>query len=246
MMHAPPRANGNNPPRQAERGFSLVEVLVALGILGFLMSGVLGSSGGTAMQAIEVLNVTTATQLVESVVLDLEEEYRLDGFPTNQLEGRKCELPRGFDSFDCEYDLLALEIGSDNIGALGQDANENVNQSPLMTAFCSGGPNGDMPVDPAMALANLAATGQDVPTALAAFQALLDPGFTQICGINLERMCTNTAMISSFIPTIIEQAAKATRKLIVRLRWGEEGDPERELTIETFITAVPEAEEVTP
>jgi len=237
---------GSNRSSHSNRGFSLVEVLVALGILGFLMSGVLGSSGGTAMQAIEVLNVTTATQLVESVVLDMEEEYRLDGFPTNQLEGRDCELPRGFDSFHCEYDLLALEIGADNLGALGQDANENVNQSPLMTAFCTGGPNGDMPVDPAMALANLAATGQSLPTALAAFQALLDPGFTQICGINLDRMCTNTAMISSFIPTIIEQAAKATRKLIIRLRWGEEGDPERELIIETFITAVPEAEEVAP
>lgn len=226
-----------------EAGFSLVEVLVALGILGFLMSGVLGSSGGTAVQAIEVLNVTSATQLMESVVLDLEEEYRLDGFPTNQLEGRDCELPRGFENFDCEYDLLGLEIGTDNLGSLGQDANNNVGQSPLMTAFCSGGPNGDMPVDPAIALANLAATGQSLPTALAAFQALLDPGFTQICGINLERMCMNTSMITSFIPNIIELAAKATRKLRVRLSWGEKGDPERTLEIETFITAVPEAEE---
>lgn len=230
-------------PVRDEQGFSLIEVLVALGILGFLMSGVLGSSGGTAMQAVEVLNVTTATQLVESVVLDLEEEYRLDGFPTNQLEDRKCELPRGFETFDCTYDLLALEIGADNLGALGQDANNNVNQSPLMSAFCTGGPNGDMPVDPALALANLASTGQSLPGALMAFQALLDPGFTQICGINLERMCTNTAMISSFIPTIIEQAAKATRKLRVRLAWGESGDPDRTLEIETFITAVPEAEE---
>lgn len=230
-------------PRAGERGFSLIEVLVALGLLGFLMSGVLGSSGGTALQAVEVLNVTTATQLVESVVLDLEEEYRLDGFPTNQLEGRRCELPRGFDSFDCEYDLLMLEIGADNLGALGQDANNNVNQSPLMTAFCSGGPNGDMPVDPAMALASLASAGQTLPASMLAFQALLDPGFTQICGINLERMCMNTTMISSFIPTIIEQAAKATRKLVVKIRWGPEGDADRTLQIETFITSVPEAEE---
>lgn len=247
-----PRGTRGGPPRRvaASRGFSLVEVIFAMGILAMLMTGVLASSGGTAQKAVDVLDITTASQLVESVVLDLEEEYRLDGFPTNSLEGRRCEVPRGFERYECEYDLLMLEIGADNLGSLGADANENVNQSPLMTAFCSGGPQGDMPVDPATALANLASTGMELPAALAAFQALLDPGFNQICGINLERMCQNTMMISSFIPTIIEQAAASTRKLVVRLSWGDAGDPDKRLEIETFITSVPEAEkeqgEVTP
>jgi prepilin-type N-terminal cleavage/methylation domain-containing protein len=229
-----------------ERGFSLIEVVAAMGILAFLLTGVLASSGGTAQQSIEVLDLTTASQLVESVVLDLEEEYRLDGFPTNQLENRSCDVPRGFERYRCEYDLLMLDIGADNLGSLGADANENVNQSALMTAFCSGGPEGDLPVDPATALANLAATGMQVPEALAAFQALLDPGFNQICGINLDRMCQNTAMISSFIPTIIEQAAASTRKLVVRLSWGEPGEVDTQLQIETFITSVPKAEETSP
>ncbi len=230
--------------RQEVRGFSLIEVLVSMSILAFLMSGVLQSSGGTAKEAVEVLNVTSASQLVESVVLDLEEEYRLDGFPTNELNGRQCELPRGFERFDCEYDLLMLEVGTDNMGTLGAEANESINQSPLMQAFCTGGPNGDMPVDPTLALANLASTGVELPTALAAFQALLDPGFTQICGINLERMCMNTTMITSFIPTIIEAAAAATRKLVVRIRWGEDDNPDRVLSIETFITAISQAEKL--
>ena len=235
---------GGRPTRvfSGQRGFSRIELVVALGILAFLMTGVLASSGGTATQAIEVLDVTTASQLVESVVLDLEEEYRKDGFPTNQLEGRKCEVPRGFDRYRCEYDLLALEINGDNLGAKGAEANENVNKSPLMAAFCTGGPQGDQPVDPTTALANLAAGGAQVPGALVAFQALLDPGFNQICGINLERMCQNTQNITMFIPTIIEQAAKSTRKLIVRLRWGDRDDADKLLESETFITAVPEAE----
>jgi len=232
--------------KHRERGFSLLEVVIAMGILAFLLTGVLASSGTTAQNSVEVFDLTTASQLVESVVLDLEEEYRVDGFPTNQLEGRKCEVPKGFERYECEYDLLMLEVGADNIGKMGSDANDNMSKSPLMSAFCAGGPNGDAPVDAETAMANLASQGVELPAAMGAFNALLIPGFRDICGINLERMCSNTAMISSFIPTIIEQAAASTRKLIVRLSWGTPGDPNTQLEIETFITSVPEAEETKP
>ncbi|MCC6620251.1 MAG: type II secretion system protein [Deltaproteobacteria bacterium] len=234
------------PPVARARGFSLIEVLVAMAMLAFLMSAVASNSGTSLENSSEVFSVTNASQLMESIVLDIEEEYRIDGFPTNQLEGRECEVPRGFeDMFECEYDLLSLELGTDNIGSLGAEANESIASSPLMSAFCGGGPQGGQPVDPAIALAALA-TQPDIG-ALAAFKALLDPGFNQICGINLEKMCQNTQLITSFIPTIIEQAALSTRKLVVRLTWG---GPDRaawqKMEIETFITAVPEAEPEAP
>ncbi|MFO0751057.1 MAG: type II secretion system protein [Myxococcota bacterium] len=234
-------------PARTGRGFSLVEVLMAMAILAFLMSAVASTSGTSMEKSSEVFSVTQASQLMESIVLDIEEEYRLEGFPTNSLEGRDCEIPREFEGmFTCEYDLLALEIGSDNLGSLGAEANDSITTSPLMTAFCGGGPQGGQPVDPMTALANLAGSGQDI-SALAAFKALLDPGFNQICGINLEKMCQNTSLITSFIPTIIEQAAKSTRKLIVRLKWGGSGSaentPDEKMEIETYITAVPEAED---
>ena len=50
-------------------------------------------------------------------------------------------------------------------------------------------------------------------------------------------------LIASFIPTIIEQAAQSTRKLRVRIAWDERGQANKTLEIETYITAVPEAEE---
>ena len=51
-------------------------------------------------------------------------------------------LPPGFDAFRCEYDLIGIEVGADNIGAMGQEAMESITTSPLMAALCGGGPSG--------------------------------------------------------------------------------------------------------
>jgi prepilin-type N-terminal cleavage/methylation domain-containing protein len=232
--------------RLQTRGFSLVEVLVAMAILAFLMAAVSTNSGDSMARSVEVMNLTRAVQLVESIVFDIEEEYRLDGFPTNQVTGRDCEVPRELSGqFECEYDLYYLDSGGEaGASTLGAEANDSVSTSPLMQAFCSGGPDGTQPVDPSMALANLQQTGQELPTAMSAFASLLDPGFTQVCGLNLERMCMNTSLITSFIPMIIEQAAASTRKLVVRLTWGEGARTGEILEIETFITAVAAREQL--
>lgn len=227
------------------RGFSLVEVLVAMAILAFLMAAVSTNSGDSMARSVEVMNLTRAVQLVESIVFDVEEEYRLEGFPTNQVTGRKCEVPRELSGqFDCEYDLYYLDSGGEGASSMGAEANDSVSASPLMQAFCTGGADGMQPVDPSMALANLQQAGQELPTAMSAFASLLDPAFTQVCGLNLERMCMNTSLITSFIPMIIEQAAASTRKLVVRLTWGEGARTGEILEIETFITAVAAREQL--
>ncbi|MEE2779544.1 MAG: type II secretion system protein [Myxococcota bacterium] len=222
------------------RGFTLLEVMVALAILGFLMAAISSTQGSSLLQGARVFNLSTATQLMDSVILDLEEEYRLDGFPENSLEGRDCDLPKGFERFECEYDLLAMNVDADNINSMGEMATNNVTASPLMSALCSGGPGGaGLVEDPAMAMANLAGE----TAAMGALQALMDPQFAQLCGLNLSKMCMNIPLLASFIPTIIEQAARSTRKLVVRIHWDERGKAEKTLEIETFITSVPEAEE---
>ncbi len=227
------------------RGFSLVEVMVAMAILAFLMAAVSSNSGDSMARSVEVMNLTRAVQLVEAIVLDIEEEYRLEGFPTNQVTGRDCDVPKELAAqFECEYDLYFLDVGGDSASTLGSEANDSVSGSPLMQAFCSGGADGRQPVDPSMALANLQSTGMELPTAMSAFTALLDPGFTQVCGLNLERMCMNTSLITSFIPMIIEQAAASTRKLVVRLSWGEGERTGEVLEVETFITAVAAREQM--
>ncbi|PIE65533.1 MAG: hypothetical protein CSA24_02545 [Deltaproteobacteria bacterium] len=233
-------------PRQARAGFSLVEAVVAMGMLGMLMVGVASSQGDSMYRAVEVMNLTNATQLVESVVLNLEEEYRLDGFPTNQVEGRDCSdmLPKGFDKFECRFDLLMIELDADAIGSLGAEANENVQGSDMMSTFC--GQDGQALAANIPAICSqLAAQGGGVglPPGLQAFAPLCDPGLSEICGVNIGKMCQNTMMISMVVPTIIEVATASTRKLRVHISWDDDGLVANDLTIETFVTAVPDAEE---
>ena len=123
------------------RGFTLLEVMVAMAIMAFLMAAITSTQGSSLLYGSRVFNLTTATQLADSVILDLEEEYRLDGFPDNTREGEDCKLPRGFDRFDCEYDLFALDINSDNIVSASEEAG-SVMESPLVSTLCSGGASG--------------------------------------------------------------------------------------------------------
>lgn len=226
--------------REKTRGFTLLEVMVAMAILAFLMAAISSTQGSSLLQGARVYNLSTATQLLDTVILDIEEEYRLEGFPENSLEDRDCDLPDGFDKFTCSYDLVSLTMEAENINMMGSEATENVTQSPIMSALCGGAMGEGTPSqDP---LAALSQSGMDT-AALGALAALLDPEFAQLCGINLGKMCMNIPLIASFIPTIIEQAAQSTRKLQVRISWDEIGQANKTLEIETYITAVPEAEE---
>ena len=156
-------------PQASDRGFTLLEVMVALAILAFLMTAISATQGSSLLHGARVYNLSTATQLLDTVILDLEEEYRLEGFPENALEDRDCELPDGFDRFSCAYDLVGLEMDADSINVMGSEATQNVTDSPLMNALCAGGMGGGSPSqDPLSALGQ---SGQDT-AAMGALSAL--------------------------------------------------------------------------
>jgi len=221
------------------RGFTLLEVMVAMAIMAFLMAAITSSQGSSLLYGSRVFNLTTATQLADSVILDLEEEYRLEGFPDNSKEGEDCELPKGFDRFDCEYDLFALDINSDNIVSASEEAG-SVMESPLVSTLCSGGASGnDVAGDPLSALTQ----NPNMEGAQGALAALLNPQYAELCGMNIQKMCQNIPFLEGMIPEIIKQAAETTRKMVVRITWDERGNARKSLELETFITATPQAEE---
>tara|TARA_B100000530_G_scaffold322923_1_gene258336 strand:+ start:75 stop:755 length:681 start_codon:yes stop_codon:yes gene_type:complete len=224
------------------RGFTLLEVMVAMAIMAFLMAAITSSQGSSLLYGARVFNLTTATQLADSVILDLEEEYRLDGFPDNSKEGEGCRLPKGFDRFECEYDLFGLDINSDNIVSASEEAG-SVMESPLVSTLCSGGASGnDATGDPLSALTQ----NPNMQGAQGALAALLNPQYAELCGMNITKMCQNIPFLEGMIPEIIKQAAETTRKLVVRITWDERGNARKSLELETFIIAAPQAEEQGP
>jgi prepilin-type N-terminal cleavage/methylation domain-containing protein len=229
----------NRAAHAAARGFTLLEVMVAMAIMAFLMAAITSSQGSSLLYGARVFNLTTATQLADSVILDIEEEYRLDGFPDTTREGQDCKLPRGFQRFDCEYDLFALDIGSDNVSSASEDAG-SVMDSPLVSTLCGGGAGGnDVTGDPLSALAQ----NQNMQGAQGALAALLNPQYAELCGMNVQKMCQNIPFLEGMIPEIIKQAAETTRRLVVHITWDERGNARKALELETFITAAPQAED---
>jgi len=212
------------------RGFTLLEVMVAMTILAMGI-GVISYANSAAMTQISrVTRMTTASFLMESVVNDIQAYYVKEGFPSNDLEGRGCELPNEFsDVFECSYDLLAMDLEPSQMQEL-----MNVG----MEAFTGG--MGSLAGGEEGAAAGI--SGMDVGR-MAALAPLFGPmggEIMSLCDINLSQLMMGITMLSSYMPQIIDQVAQRTRKLTVTLSWRDGPRGQRDFTIETFIVSLPE------
>jgi prepilin-type N-terminal cleavage/methylation domain-containing protein len=262
-------------------GFSLLEVIVAIGILALCFAAIGGADSVAILHGSRYHGLTTASLLMRGIVMDIEAEYQEDGFPTNSITNRRCDVPRAFDDqFDCEYDLLALEIDPAELsglveqgvasflsgGAAGGGDDEGAEKPRRARDGRRGDDEGDEDDDdegggaagagnaldlsalagnPGMGgLAGVSTAGFD-PTQLMALAPLFGPegqAIMDVCEINVDAMLQRFMGMSAFFPMIVEEAAKVTRKLTVRLTWTYGPKAERELSITTFIIGLPEEE----
>lgn len=223
--------------RRRVGAFTLLEVMVAIMILAMAMVSISALQTSTITLNATVHRSTTASFLIHAVITELDLEYTKEGFPSNSIEGRDCEVPNELDDvFQCEYDLVRMDVTPDQIGELSMasmgnifgDNMENMNQ---MTE----------------SLKNASSQGGMMDDQLSRVFMFAAPYFgpdgeflSQMCPINWESIFTALMGTQMFLPQVVEFAAERVRKLKVTLSWREGFRGDRKLVIETFISSLPE------
>ncbi|MEY3014483.1 MAG: hypothetical protein RIT45_3218 [Pseudomonadota bacterium] len=252
--------------RRGEAGFTLLEILIAMAILAFALAVISSSASSSAIFGRRVYSSTTAALLLRGVLLDIEETYRKDGFPTNDIENRDCELPKAYAKhFECTFDLIGLNLDDSMIAELTSSAQEVLGnaQEQLQSSGAldklesakSGAAEGRKALeDLGTAAANAQEAGLDLTSMaksgdmMSLIQTILMSGeqgmnLLNLCDINLSVLQMSMGlMIAELLPRILKRATDRTRKVRVRLKWLDAEGEESTLEVETFTTAVSEEE----
>ena len=215
--------------RRNQRGFTLLEVMVALMILAMSLAAISFSNAAAMNQVSRITRMTTAAFLMEGVVNDIHAHYVSQGLPSNSIEDRQCDLPRDFQNiYECRYDLKALNLTPDQVTTLAEAA---------MTQFANLGELGqDMD--------GVSSGGLDLQQ-LAVFSPLFGPmgqELMALCRVDMSQVIMGVTAMTGFLPRIIDEVSKRTRQLTVRLTWRDGPRGSRELPVQTFRVSLPEEE----
>ena len=215
------------------RGFTLLEVLVAVTILGLGLTMILSSQAGLFASTRRVQHETVATNLLRCKMTELELELLTLGFPLiEQNDSGDCCADEDEPGYSCSWKIETVELpqpatmtenadgktdpskasATDPLAALGA-APAGANTGPLgvLSDFEKGGglSEGSSPEDLASSFASSSPGG---------------PG-----GI--------AAMAMSFIyPSLKPMLEASIRKLTVKVAWRE-GEKERDFSVVQFITS---------
>lgn len=204
------------------RGFSLLEVMVAIAILGLTLTVILSAQGGLAASNRSAANMGQAVQLGRCKMTELEEQLLKLGYPElDQLETSVvCCLDATPETFTCDTRVEKVELPNMNSGnSLGDGGTVLGASSALFQQNAAGGPGLNL---------NLDAGLQGLGTALAGQMPGAGPG-----GAGAEGLM---GMVMGFLyPSIKPMYEVSIRRVTVTVRW-KEGPNKRELPLTQFVT----------
>jgi general secretion pathway protein I len=202
-----------------KRGFTLLEVLVAVAILGMSMTVILSSQVGLFSSAQRAQQLSIATSLGRCKMSEVELQLQKEGYPSTDLneEGVCCEEEEEKD-FQCSWKVEKVELpqpaslssGSDG----GADPMSGGGLGPL--AALLGGPAGG---------AELGDTGD---AGLAGLATALGAGSTGTQGIA-------SILMGMVYPNLKPMLEASIRKVTVKIQWRE-GRNQRDLSFIQYVT----------
>ncbi|MEZ4339403.1 MAG: prepilin-type N-terminal cleavage/methylation domain-containing protein [Sandaracinaceae bacterium] len=138
--------------RKIVGGFTLLEVIVAVAILGIAMTAILSSEAGAVRTGARATHMTTATLLARCKMGEIEEQMAVEGFPAVDADGEdECCEGGEMPGFRCEWNVERVELPDavsldgeegDPLGLGGDHAGDEASGVDLENAL-SGAAGGD-------------------------------------------------------------------------------------------------------
>lgn len=204
------------------RGFSLLEVMVAIAILGLTLTVILSAQGGLAASNRSAANMGQAVQLGRCKMTEIEEQLlRLGYQELDQIDTAvACCLDGTPEGFTCDTKIEKVELPNMNQGnALGDGGTVLGASSAMFQQNAAGGPGLNLALDGGLQGLGSSLMGQ-MPGA--------GPG-----GAGAEGLI---GMVMSFLyPSIKPMYEASIRRVTVTVRW-KEGPNDRELPLTQFVT----------
>lgn len=128
---APPRLPYGRGVRSSAAGFSLLEVMVAIAILGLGLTAILSAQAGAFSAAQHARSLSLATGLARCKMLELEEKINRDGFQETdeQDAGPCCDSDEG-ETMRCTWRIEKPELPAAQLGELDLDTDLNLGGTP--------------------------------------------------------------------------------------------------------------------
>ncbi len=132
------------PDRDRASGFTLLEVMVAVAILGITLVSIFSAEAGAIRMAGRARLLTTASLLARCKMGEIEEEIMRTGLPAVSSQGAdECCEGGEVEGFDCEWEISRVVL-PDQMAAGGEEGGED----PLGGLLGGGGADGAPPAMP--------------------------------------------------------------------------------------------------